>query len=46
LAPEVAEEDVISAILRSLPGGLFGKNETEQLEELLERRNGKAMYHD
>ena len=46
MAPEVSEEDVISAILRSLPGGLFGKNETEQLEELLERRNGKAMYHD
>ena len=46
MTPEVSEEDVISAILRSLPGGLFGKNETEQLEELLERRNGKAMYHD
>lgn len=46
MAPEVAEEDIISAILHSLPGGLFGKNETEQLEELLEKHNGKAMYHD
>ena len=46
LAPEVAEEDIISAILRRLPLGLFGKSEVEKLEELLEKRNGRAMYHD
>ncbi len=46
LAPEVADEDIISAILRQLPGGLFGKSEVEELEELLEKKNGKAMYHD
>ncbi len=46
LGPEVAEEDVISSILRQLPGGLFGKStEVEQLEELLEKRNGRSMYH-
>ena len=46
LAPEVAEEDIIRAILRRLPLGLFGKSEVEKLEELLEKRNGRAMYHD
>ena len=46
LAPEVAQEDVISAILRQLPGGLFGKNEVEELKELFEKRNGRAMYHE
>lgn len=46
LMPDVADEDIITAILRQLPGGLFGKSEVEELKELLERRNGKAMYHD
>ncbi|MBR5071719.1 MAG: signal peptide peptidase SppA [Oscillospiraceae bacterium] len=46
LAPEVANEDIISAILRQLPGGLFGKSEIEELKELLEKRNGRAMYHE
>lgn len=46
LAPDVADEDIISAILRRLPGGLFGKSEIEELEELLEKRNGRAMYHE
>jgi protease-4 len=46
LAPEVANEDIISAILRQLPGGLFGKSEIEELKELFEKRNGRAMYHE
>ncbi len=46
LTPEVANEDIISAILRQLPGGLFGKSEIEELKELLEKRNGRAMYHE
>ena len=46
LAPEVANEDIISAILRQLPGGLFGKSEIKELKELLEKRNGRAMYHE
>lgn len=46
LTPEVANEDIISAILRQLPGGLFGKSEIEELKELFEKRNGRAMYHE
>ncbi|MBQ5412672.1 MAG: hypothetical protein IIU19_04740, partial [Oscillospiraceae bacterium] len=46
LAPDVADEDIISAILRQLPGGLFGKNEIDELKELLDKRNGRVMYHE
>ena len=47
LYPEVAEEDIISAILRRLNIGLLaGTSEIEELKELLEKTNGKAMYHD
>ena len=46
LYPEVAEEDIISAILDRLGVGLLGQaNQVEELRELLERTNGKAMYH-
>jgi len=46
-APEVASEDPISAILKLLPTGIFGKNsELEEIMELLEKRNGRAMYHE